>query len=119
MTTTEIDNDARRAARESSTGRRELPPQYASSLLLEEFLGDPFHPDSLLSFKQSMETDEREEFPRTACDSLSRWNLNHYYIPAHCGGELRSYEEMYSLLRLVARRDLTVSVTHGMGYVAA
>src|SRR5262245_46876799 len=119
MTTTKMDKDARRAARESSAGRRELPPQYASSLLLEEVLGDPFHPDSLLSFKQSMETDEREEFPQTACDSLSQWNLHHYYIPAHYGGELRSYEEMYSLLRLVARRDLTASVTHGMGYVAA
>jgi alkylation response protein AidB-like acyl-CoA dehydrogenase len=118
MTATNVDNQTQEPLplRQPSF---ELPAQYRTSLELEEFLGDPYDPKNTLSFKRSVELDELEEYPQEAWESLNHWGLHLYYTPAAYGGKLRSYEEMYSLLRLVARRDLTVAITHCMNYVAA
>ena len=95
----------------------QIPPQYRASEALERFLGAPSDPVNLFSFDRSVTLDEREEYPKNACDLLKEWKLHHYYVPSELGGRLTSHEELYSLLRVVARRDFTVAWAHGMNSI--
>jgi alkylation response protein AidB-like acyl-CoA dehydrogenase len=53
------------------------------------------------------------------CAALDSLGLPACYVPAEHGGALHSYEEMFQLLRCVARRDLTVAVAHGKTFLGA
>ena len=81
---------------------------------LERFLGNP-----LESFKRAVELDEREEYPTEACALLDQWGINDYYVPIQFGGRLASFEEFSSLIRVIARRDMTVAVAHVKTYLGA
>jgi len=85
--------------------------QYWVAEALERDLGDPGNPDSLMSFQQVVELDEREEFPETLLAWLYNWKLNHYYVPTECGGEFTSFEEFVAFVRVMSRRDLTTSIS--------
>ncbi|HET8843515.1 MAG TPA: acyl-CoA dehydrogenase, partial [Ktedonobacteraceae bacterium] len=50
---------------------------------------------------------------------LEQWGIHHYYIPEESGGKLTSFEEIFLLMRLVARRDLTVAIAHGGTFLGA
>lgn len=77
---------------------------------LEKDLGDPFNPDSVMSFQRVVEIDESEEFPHDEVNWLYNWKLQHYYIPTNCGGEFTSFEEFVAFVRVLARRDQTISI---------
>jgi len=96
-----------------------LPSQYRAAAELEAYLGDPRDPENTFSYKKAVELDEREEYPEESWSLLNRWGVNEYYVPVSYGGRLRSYEELFALIRIVARRDMTVGVTHLMTYVAS
>ena len=81
---------------------------------LERFLGDP-----LESFRRAVELDERDEYPSEACALLDQWRFYDYYVPIELGGRLESFEEFASLIRVVARRDITVAVAHVKTYLGA
>ena len=81
---------------------------------LDRFLGNPFE-----SFKRAVELDEREEYPTEACALLDQWGINDYYVPIQFGGRLASFEEFSSLIRVIARRDMTVAVAHVKTYLGA
>ena len=92
---------------------------YSTAEQLEDYLGDPLNPANVLSFKRAVELDELEAYPEDACALLNRWGCNKFQVPAACGGKLRSYEELYELVRIVSRRDMTAGVTWLMTYVAS
>ncbi|MGK7944388.1 MAG: acyl-CoA dehydrogenase [Microcystaceae cyanobacterium] len=77
---------------------------------LEKALGDPLDPESVMSFKRVMELDESEEFPHSEIDWLYNWKLQHYYVPAECGGEFTSFEELVAYVRVLCRRDQTIGI---------
>ncbi|WP_413172721.1 acyl-CoA dehydrogenase [Anabaena azotica] len=77
---------------------------------LERDLGDPGNPDNMMSFKQVIDLDEKEEFPQEIIDWLYNWKLQHYYIPTECGGEFTSFDEFISFVRVLARRDQTAGI---------
>jgi alkylation response protein AidB-like acyl-CoA dehydrogenase len=103
-------------------------PFYAAAEHLEQVLGDPSASDQprpsdgqvdkpgwpppLSSFKEFVELDEREEFPTTFCHALDTWGLQEYYVPAQYGGKLRRFDEVFTLGRSVARRDLSAAIAH-------
>lgn len=95
------------------------PAQYRSGRELERYLGDPSNPAGLFCFKRALELDERDEYPEEACGLLNGWGFQDYYVPSQAGGKLGSYEELMSLLRVVARRDLTVAIAHAKTYLGA
>jgi alkylation response protein AidB-like acyl-CoA dehydrogenase len=97
----------------------QLPKQYRSSANLEQELGDPFDPNTPFSFKRSLELDELEAYPEEAFQLLNSWGFHRYYIPAGHGGKLKSYEELYSLLKVASRRDASVGITHVVTYVGS
>ncbi|MEV4757000.1 acyl-CoA dehydrogenase family protein [Micromonospora sp. NPDC049559] len=86
---------------------------------LERRLGDPEDPTVEFSFARSRSLDEREEFPEAICAGLTAWGLHRYFVPPEYGGALRSYEELLHLVRLVARRDLTVAIGYGKTFLGA
>lgn len=92
---------------------------YASAEELERYLGDPADLANVFSFARSIELDERDEYPEQACELLNAWDFHHYYIPQEYGGKLKSFEELISLVRVIARRDLTVAVAHVKTYLGA
>src|ERR1700736_6009298 len=86
---------------------------------LEQYLGDPADSANELSFRRSVERDEREMYPEEACALLENWGIHLYYIPQEFGGKLVSFEEIFLLMRVVARRDLTVAIAHGGTFLGA
>ena len=92
---------------------------YSTAEQLEEYLGDPLNPANVMSFKRAVERDEVEAYPEDACALLDRWGCNQFHVPAARGGKLASYEELYSLVRTVSRRDMTVGITYLMTYIAS
>ncbi|QNE21516.1 acyl-CoA dehydrogenase [Kribbella qitaiheensis] len=93
------------------------PHQLAAEL--EARLGDPTDPDQLFSYENCAGLDARDEFPAAICDQLDGLGLSTYYVPPQYGGALQNYEDLFQLLRTVARRDMTVAVAHGAAYVDA
>jgi alkylation response protein AidB-like acyl-CoA dehydrogenase len=85
--------------------------QYKAAEALEQYLGDPGNPENTMSFKRAIETDESEEFPDAEMNLLHQWGTPLYYIPIEYGGKLHSYEEMFALIRVMARRDQSVAVS--------
>ncbi|SCL20728.1 Acyl-CoA dehydrogenase [Micromonospora pallida] len=84
---------------------------------LDRRLGDPNDPTRVFSHVRCLELDEREEFPGEICAALDAVGLTRFYVPSAHGGSLRSYEELAALLRVVARRDLTVAIAHGKTFL--
>ena len=101
---------------------------YTAAEHLEQALGDPCSldqpgssdgqpdksgwPPPRSSFKESVELDEREEFPARLYNALDTWGLQEYYVPAEYGGKLRRFDEVFALSRSVARRDLSAVIAH-------
>jgi alkylation response protein AidB-like acyl-CoA dehydrogenase len=96
-----------------------IPLQYRTAESFERDFGDPADPTSRLSFAAALELDEREEYPSEHHALLDSWRFPELYIPAECGGQLKSFEEVFALLRALARRDLTVAVSHMITFLGA
>ncbi|HEY0098833.1 MAG TPA: acyl-CoA dehydrogenase [Pyrinomonadaceae bacterium] len=94
-----------------------IPEQYGMAEELEGYLGDPQDGRNGFSFAQAVALDEGEEYPEQACALLDAWGLPDFYVPVQWGGRLRSYEELISLLRVVARRNLSVIVAHAKSFL--
>jgi alkylation response protein AidB-like acyl-CoA dehydrogenase len=92
-------------------------PPYRVAQELESLLGDPDDPATPFSHARCLELDENEEFPSDICRVLEGWGLQEFYIPAEYGGRLTDYETVMQVMRVVARRDLTVAVGHGKTYL--
>ncbi len=84
--------------------------QYQLAEQLEAALGNPHQPDSLMSFQHTAELDEAEQFPHDEIAWLYNWGLQNYYIPTECGGKFTSFEEFVAFVRVLARRDLNISI---------
>ncbi|RBM20682.1 acyl-CoA dehydrogenase [Streptomyces sp. PT12] len=76
---------------------------------LEEYLGDPHAPTSLMPYTEILDSDEREEYPYPFINLLQRWGVHEYALPERQGGRAGDVEIGFALLRLVARRDPTTA----------
>jgi alkylation response protein AidB-like acyl-CoA dehydrogenase len=113
-------NDATVVAAVGHQPRRVMTPgSFAAAERLEAFLGDPSDPGSAFGYAPCAAVDDTEEFPSAACARLDAYELPRHYVPARHGGLLISYEEAVQLMRVVARRDLTVAIGHGKTYLGA
>jgi alkylation response protein AidB-like acyl-CoA dehydrogenase len=92
--------------------------QHASARDLEKTLGDPFG-NGLFSYEKRVAEDERELYPLEALRALDSWGMQRHYVPVCQGGALRDFEELFSLVRAIARRDVTVAVSHAVSFLGA
>ncbi|MGW5048873.1 acyl-CoA dehydrogenase family protein [Streptomyces griseoluteus] len=86
---------------------------------LDRLLGDPEDPDRTFSYARSIALDDAETFPLEICRELDALGLPRHYVPVEHGGALRGYDEALHLMRVVARRDLTVAIAHGKTFLGA
>jgi alkylation response protein AidB-like acyl-CoA dehydrogenase len=84
--------------------------QYQIAEDLENALGDPNLPESVISFKRVMEIDETEAFPHEEIAWLYNWKLSDYYVPTDCGGKFTNFEEFVAIVRVLCRRDQTTGI---------
>jgi alkylation response protein AidB-like acyl-CoA dehydrogenase len=86
----------------------ETLPQCRAAEDFERFLGDPADPTSRIPTARVLELDEEERFPEELLAPAFEWGFHRRAIPASLGGELRSFEELYYLTRVLTRRDMVV-----------
>ena len=79
---------------------------------LEGLLGDPFHEEQPLSYKQAMECDEQDAVPRKALEFLQAAGVMRYLVPKSLGGELHSYQHLYYVIRQLSRRDVSLATLY-------
>jgi alkylation response protein AidB-like acyl-CoA dehydrogenase len=73
--------------------------------------------ENTLSISKSLDFDADSAFPQPAYDALGRWRFADYYVPAQFGGKWHGTDELMLLLRLIARRDLTLSIAHAKTFL--
>jgi alkylation response protein AidB-like acyl-CoA dehydrogenase len=83
----------------------------------ERYFGGEERAENTLSTAQSLDLDVVSAFPQRACDALERWGVPHYYVPAQFGGRWRGTDELLLLLRLIARRDLSLAIAHAKTFL--
>ncbi|MEU9067510.1 acyl-CoA dehydrogenase family protein [Streptomyces sp. NPDC048109] len=88
-------------------------PSHALAADLDRFLGDPRAESGPFSFADIVAYEERDALPPEAVELLRSWGFARYLVPEAFGGGLRNLEQLFLLTRVLARRNLTVSVMFG------
>ncbi|MET8871888.1 acyl-CoA dehydrogenase [Nocardia sp. NPDC004604] len=91
---------------ESRAAAIDLGP-YPAAAALEAALGDPRAQDNSFGFAAMLARAERNAFPDALAD-IAGPALRLSYIPAEYGGDLITYDQTLMLVRVAARRDLTI-----------
>ncbi|WP_053928204.1 acyl-CoA dehydrogenase family protein [Streptomyces chattanoogensis] len=94
------------------------PAAYRSSVALEATLGNPFDPAAPVPYRSLIARDEREQRPDEAFEVAHQWGISRHLTPTGEGGRLTCFEELLSLLRVLARRDPVLAVGHGASLFA-
>jgi alkylation response protein AidB-like acyl-CoA dehydrogenase len=101
----------------------ELSQDYLRLSLLahrfESSFGGEARNENLLSTSCSLGLDFKATFPTAACAALDRWGMPDYYVPAWFDGRWNGSDELMLLLRLIARRDLTVAIAHAKTFLGS
>jgi alkylation response protein AidB-like acyl-CoA dehydrogenase len=84
---------------------------------LDSLLGNPGDPANPFSYARCAELDDVDAFPTEICARLDELGVARHYVPARHGGGLTDYETAMQVMRMVARRDITVAVAHGKTYL--
>ncbi|GAA2698673.1 acyl-CoA dehydrogenase family protein [Actinoplanes palleronii] len=84
---------------------------------LDEWLGDPDDPGVVFNHARVTAADEIEAFPDEICDYLDQLGLPAHYVPVAYGGDLRGFDTLAQVLRVIARRDLTTAIGHGKTFL--
>lgn len=85
----------------------------------ERYLGNPQSPDILLNFKHILTHDEQEEVSTEHIGFVQQWDFMEYLIPRHVGGKMKSFDQLYHLSKILARRDTTLANTLGLALFGA
>ncbi|MBQ1026050.1 acyl-CoA dehydrogenase family protein [Micromonospora sp. C95] len=85
----------------------------------DALLGDPDDPDVLFSYPRCLRLDDTEAFPDDICAHLDELGLPAYYVPVAHGGLLGNFDDAATMVRLIARRDLTVAIAHFKTFLGA
>lgn len=96
----------------------ETPTAYEAAGRIEHALGCPFDAASPISFASAMRSDEDELAPAASFEAIHRLGVWDHLVPTRLGGQLRSFEELLSVVRALSRRDLVVPVGLGSTLLA-
>ncbi|MEW2193663.1 acyl-CoA dehydrogenase family protein [Streptomyces microflavus] len=86
---------------------------------LRELLHRAARPGGALDPAALAAWDEAEAFPEAAHRLLGEAGVAAHYVPSRLGGLLDGLDGLWSVLRVVARHDLTLAVAHGKTFLGA
>jgi alkylation response protein AidB-like acyl-CoA dehydrogenase len=81
-------------------------------------MGDPFGA-GLFGYARRIEEDESEQYPLEALEWLDHWGMQQQYVPVSLGGKLHDFELLFSLIRTISGRDLTVAISHAVSFLGS
>jgi alkylation response protein AidB-like acyl-CoA dehydrogenase len=96
-----------------------LTAAQATAADFDRYLGDPLLPGTPFSYRDTVQSEERDELPAGAVETLRQWGLHHYLVPEELGGRLRGLEELFLAIRTLSQRNLTLAVMHGSAFLGA
>jgi len=85
----------------------------------ERYLGNPDNQQNLINWQQILMDDEQEQLPWPQIKHIQQWGFMDYLVPSHLGGTLNSLVDLFGLAKVIARRDVTLSVALGLTFFAA
>ncbi len=85
----------------------------------ERYFAHPEAPEGRFTNQQISAYDRQSTFPISIIDEMNQWQVHHWYVPKKLGGKLASFDELYMLIRLLARRDLTTAIGHAKTFLGA
>jgi alkylation response protein AidB-like acyl-CoA dehydrogenase len=85
----------------------------------EAYFAHPDAPEGRFTHAQVSHYDRSSAFPQAIIDEMQAWQVSHWYVPAKLGGKLASFDELYMLIRLLARRDLSATIGHAKTFLGA
>ncbi|MEV6558524.1 acyl-CoA dehydrogenase family protein [Nocardia sp. NPDC051756] len=86
---------------------------------LEELLGDPLAPAGPFTFAETVEHEEREQVPPAAVAALTEWGMPGHLVPTEHQGRMYNLETGLTVVRSIARRNLTLAVMFGSTLLGA
>ncbi|WP_082568914.1 acyl-CoA dehydrogenase family protein [Rhizobacter sp. Root1221] len=96
-----------------------MTDRQSPSVELDALLAEAARDGGPFSTARSARLDALEAFPAEACRVLDDFGLPRYFVPAVLGGRLDDMFELMQLLRVVARRDLTVAIAYGKTFLGS
>jgi len=81
---------------------------------LEQYLGNPNDPNTILSYTNILAADEAGTMPKDAEECLDQWHLSQFFVPEELGGKLQRFDTMAEVLRPIFRRDITLGLGYGV-----
>lgn len=88
-----------------------MTARFERALALDAQLGDPFDPSAPINHAVSARWDEAEHYPEEALAVLRGLGVAREFVPAGLGGELRGYDQLLTIARVIAGRNLSIAVT--------
>lgn len=86
---------------------------------LENHLGNPFNLDSLITAKAILHADELEQLNEEHLALIKNWGYFDFFIPHSLGGKFTSLQAIYLLTKVLARRDLTLTIALNLNFLAS
>ena len=93
--------------------------EFDNLMRLENFLGATDDYVGVFSFGKIVEEDELSIYPDKGVVELNKFGVQNYYIPKSIGGNFENGLELFLLMRLISRRDLTLAIGHGKTFLGS
>ncbi|WP_069869846.1 acyl-CoA dehydrogenase family protein [Streptomyces malaysiensis] len=94
-------------------------PAAATAARLQDLLHQAARPGGALDPAALAAWDDAEAFPDAAHRLLGAAGVPAHYVPRRHGGLLHGLDGLWSVLRVIARHDLTLAVAHGKTFLGA
>lgn len=85
----------------------------------EDYLGSPLHPNSLITTTQILHADEHEQLNEAHLLLIKNWGYFDFFIPQSLKGKFTSLQAIYLLTKVLARRDLTLTIALNLNFFAS
>jgi alkylation response protein AidB-like acyl-CoA dehydrogenase len=92
---------------------------YATAADLERFFGDPGKPGTPFSYREIVEHEENDELPAGALEMMRQRGVQNFLVPVDLGGSLGTFDELFQMIRVVSRRNLTLAIRLGSTFLGA
>ncbi|MFI2029813.1 acyl-CoA dehydrogenase family protein [Streptomyces buecherae] len=91
----------------------------AAAAELDAFLGSPWDPENPFSYRQAVESEERDELPDGVVEMIRSWGFQDFLTPVEHGGRFATLEQLFHVTRVISQRNLTLAVMFGSALLGA